>query len=123
MANEQNLIHYTSDQNREEASKNGKKGGKASGEARRQKRTFKELFELLLDLPVKDVQTKDFIESLGIDPELVTNDMAIVISMYQEALKGSTKAFELIRDTKGEKPAEKIEIEEPPKIILERPKK
>ena len=43
MANEQNLIPFTSDQDREEARKNGKKGGKASGEARRKKKTFKNL--------------------------------------------------------------------------------
>lgn len=122
MANAQNLKPLntrTKSEQREVASK----GGKRSGEVRRQKRTFKELFDLLLDLPVKDESTKAFIQSLGIDPEVVNNDMAIVLSMYQEALKGNTKAFELIRDTRGEKPADKLEIEEPPRIILERPKK
>ena len=34
---EDNLIPFTSEQNREESKKNGVKGGKASGEARRRK--------------------------------------------------------------------------------------
>ena len=45
MANEQNLIHFTSNQNREEAKKNGSKGGRKSGEVRRQKKAMKETFK------------------------------------------------------------------------------
>ena len=32
-------------------------------------------------------------------------------------------AFELIRDTRGEKPADKVEVQEAPKITLNRPNK
>ena len=38
MANEQNLIPFTSNQSREEAKKNGAKGGKKSGEVRRKRK-------------------------------------------------------------------------------------
>lgn len=125
MANEQNLTKMGKARGltSEEAQKIGSKGGKASVEARRQRKTFKELFEMLLSLEVSDEQTKAFIKSLGITDENITNDMAITLSMYQEALKGNTKAFELIRDTTGEKPADKLQIEEPPVIKLERPDK
>ncbi len=123
MANEQNLTPFTSDQSREEAVKNGAKGGVASGEARRRKKTLREQMEMLLSLPVKDEATRDFIESLGISPDEVDNALAITLSMYQEALKGNTKAFELIRDTIGEKPTDKLQIEEAPVIKLERPVK
>ena len=41
MANEQNLIPFTSDQSREEAAKNGRKGGLASGAARRERATLR----------------------------------------------------------------------------------
>ena len=56
MANEKNLIphQFTSDQNREEAAKNGRLGGKASGAARRRKRSLKEAADLYLSLPVED---------------------------------------------------------------------
>ena len=121
MPNEQNLIPFTSEQSRDEAKKNGRKGGKASGEARRMKRTLREQLEMLLSLPVKDEATKGFIESLGVDPETIDNATAITLSMYQEALKGNTKAFELIRDTLGEKPSDKLQIEEAPVIQLKRP--
>ena len=120
MANEQNLKPVKS---KSEARERGAKGGKASGVSRRLKRTLKEQMELLLSLPVKDESTKGFIESLGIDPESIDNATAIILSMYQEALKGNTKAFELIRDTIGEKPTDKLAIEEAPQIILKRPEK
>lgn len=122
MANIQNLIP-NSERTPSERRANAKKAGIASGEARRQKKTLKEQMELLLSLPVKDESTKGFIESLGIDPESIDNATAIILSMYQEALKGNTKAFELIRDTIGEKPTDKLAIEEAPQIILKRPEK
>ena len=122
MANEQNLIP-NSERTPEELREITRKGGQKSGEARRMKRTLREQMEMLLSLPVKDESTKGFIESLGIDPESIDNATAITLSMYQEALKGNTKAFELIRDTLGEKPTDKLSIEEAPQIILKRPEK
>lgn len=119
MANEQNLIPQAHKLTLEEQSKAGKK----SGESRRMKRTLREQMEMLLSLPVKDEATKGFIESLGISPEIIDNATAITLSMYQEALKGNTKAYELIRDTLGEKPTDKLAIEEAPQIVLKRPEK
>lgn len=49
MAKEDNLIPFTSEQNREEAKKNGQKGGIASGEARRKKATMLSVLEKVLD--------------------------------------------------------------------------
>ena len=120
MAGKENLVSLadrTTDEQREIA----KKGGKKSGEVRRQKRTLKEQMETLLSLPVKDENTRKFIESLGIDPDTIDNATAITLSIYQEALKGNTKAYELIRDTLGEKPSDKLQIEEAPVIVLKRP--
>jgi hypothetical protein len=34
---------------------------------------------------------------------------AIAVAQYKKALKGDAKAFELIRDTSGQKPIEKVE--------------
>ena len=47
--NEENLKKFTSDQNREEASKNGKKGGVASGIARKRKADIKKVIQGILD--------------------------------------------------------------------------
>ena len=118
--NEQNLKPV---QSKSEARERGSKGGKRSGEVRRQRRSLREQMEMLLSLPVKDDSTKAFIESLGVDPDSIDNATAITLSMYQEALKGNTKAYELIRDTLGEKPTDKLSIEEAPQIVLKRPEK
>ena len=48
-------------------------------------------------------------EELGVNPDEFTNDMAAVIGQYMQAQKGNTSAFLGIRDTKGEKPVDKIE--------------
>lgn len=119
MANEQNLIPQAHKLTVEEASK----GGKASGEARRRERTLRNTLEKLLSLPIQDEATRDFIRALGFNDEELDNKTALNVSMYQEALKGNTKAFELIRDTIGEKPTDRLQIEERPVIRLERPKK
>ncbi len=71
------------------------KGGKASGEARREKKRFKELLEMVLSMQNKDTKN--------------TYDYDITISMVKKAIKGSERAFELIRDTIGEKPIDKTE--------------
>lgn len=118
MPNEENLIPFTSEQSREKAKENGAKGGRASGEAKRRKKSLREQMEMLLSLPVKDPRTKQFIKELGISPKEIDNAMAITLAMYQEALKGNTKAYELIRDTIGEKPVERIQTSEVPVIEL-----
>ena len=91
MANEQNLKPVSS---KKEARERGRKGGLASGEARRKRKTLKE--ELLLMLSDGDIQEK------------------ISIALINEAINGNnagsvTKAFEVIRDTIGERPIDKVQ--------------
>ena len=100
MANEQNLIPFTSDQDREEASKNGKKGGVASGKARREKRAFREILEDLLERQIEDKATG----------EMVTRKEAITTMLIANALKGNINAWREIRDSIGEKPIEEHHI-------------
>ena len=96
MANEQNLIP-NSERTPSELREMARNGGLASGEARRKRKTLKE--ELLLMLSDGDVQQK------------------ISIALINEAINGNnagsvTKAFEGIRDTIGEKPADKVETKQ-----------
>lgn len=58
MANEQNLIPFTSNQSREEAKRNGTKGGKKSGEVRRQRKAMKDTMQMLLNLELPDCKRK-----------------------------------------------------------------
>ncbi len=84
--NESNLIPFN-ELTEEEQRKIASKGGKASVKARRERKTLRE--ELLLLLEKGDTQEK------------------ISLAMIKEALDGNTKAFEVIRDTIGEKPIDK----------------
>ena len=116
MANESNLIPFTSEQSREEAKKNGRKGGIASGEARRKRKAFKEQIDYFLSLPFPDMtdsngnKIKDAFKNFGIEEEEIDNQMAMILSMWKNVIKrGDVSAFTALRDTVGEKPTDKIE--------------
>ena len=98
MANEQNLIPFTSNQSREEAKKNGAKGGKKSGEVRRKRKAMKEQMEMLLSLPFKQSESLNFMKDLGIEEDNLDNQMALIVAMYGKALKGDVQAFNTIRE-------------------------
>ena len=116
MANESNLIPFTSEQSREEAKKNGRKGGIASGEARRKRKAFKEQIDYFLSLPFPDMtdnngnKIKDAFKNFGIEEEEIDNQMAMILSMWKNVIKrGDVSAFTALRDTVGERPSDKIE--------------
>lgn len=90
---EDNLIPFTSEQNREEAKKNGVKGGKASGEARRKKKTMRELAVIVNSLPLSSKNKAQLPD--GIKEDEMTFQMGFIIKVYQKALKGDTKAMKL----------------------------
>lgn len=106
MANEQNLIpneNRTPSERRE----NARKAGVASGIARREKKTLRELAEMIGQTKVSDKAIIEKLESLGLDKENFTHDMAIMMKQYEIAEKDdqkSTSAAQFIRDTKGEAP-------------------
>lgn len=95
MANEQNLRPSEYQLSQEEA----KRGGIASGEARRRKRDIRLALEALLE---KDISDKN--------GNVMTTTEAIALKQIEKALKGDTKAFEVVRDTVGQKPTDKIDI-------------
>ena len=99
MANEQNLRPFTRAQSREAAKRNGSKGGKKTAENKKARKTFREGLLLVLNEKYKD---KD-----GNTSEETTQE-AIIAGIVRRAMNGDAKAFELIRDTIGEKPVEKI---------------
>lgn len=83
MANKQNLTHVLT-------ASEQRKGGKASALARKKRKTLCE--ELLLLLAQGDTQQR------------------LSTALIERALLGDTKAFEVIRDTIGEKPVDKVEV-------------
>ena len=97
MAGKENLRPVSS---KEEARERGRKGGLASGEARRKRKTLKE--ELLLMLAEGETQ------------------QSVTLALIEKAMSGDTKAFEVIRDTIGEKPVDKVMIADvEPSVIAE----
>ena len=84
-----NLIP-TNKRSKDEARKLGKEGGIKSGEVRRMRKTMRE--ELLAMLESGDIQEN------------------LCVALIDRALDGDIKAFQVIRDTIGEKPAEKIDF-------------
>lgn len=110
MANEENLVPFN-EMTEKEQRKIASKGGKASGEARKKRKLIAAQLELLLSLPLKDEKAKTKLEKLGIDTDNIDNQMAMVISMWNKAIKGDVQAFNSIRDTVGEKPKENMNID------------
>ena len=114
MANEQNLKPFTSDQSHEKAVENGRKGGKASGEAKRRKKDMRERLEILLSMPIKNGKGADIdkIKGFGeLKGKNITVEDAVLIAITQKALKGDIQASTFLRDTIGEKPTDKQQIQ------------
>ena len=99
LANTENLVSLA-DRTTEEQRAIASAGGKASGEARRKRKTLKE--ELLLMLSEGETQ------------------QSVTFALIEKAMSGDTKAFEVIRDTIGEKPIDKVMIADvDPSVIAE----
>ena len=97
MAGKENLRPVSS---KKEARERGRKGGLASVESRRKRKTLKE--ELLLMLSEGETQ------------------QSVTLALIEKAMSGDTKAFEVIRDTIGERPIDKVMIADvEPSVIAE----
>lgn len=96
MANTKNLKPQAHKLTVEEASR----GGKKSAKTRAERKTFREGLLLLLNAPVM----KD-----GKPTDKTTQD-AIIAALVKRAAGGDTRAFEMIRDTIGEKPAQDVNV-------------
>ncbi len=103
MPNEQNLVPMDQ-RTKEEARELGREGGRASGIARRRKRSLREAADLYLSLPVADRKSWNKISRGGVDPEDIDNQMAMIIGLTQQAMKGDAKAAKVIVDLIGEAP-------------------
>lgn len=96
----ENLIpisERTSDELREMT----RNGGIKSGEARRAKRDIRKALEALLE--------KDYRDKSG---NVMSGTEAIALKQMEKAMKGDSRAFEIIRDTIGQKPIERVQVTE-----------
>lgn len=98
MANNENLVPFTSNQSREEAVKNGRKGGKRSGEVRRRKANFRKTLNMLLTAEINSDEYGPILEALGVESTL---ESAMLMSMIKAALEGNVKAAYLLLSMQG----------------------
>lgn len=108
MANEQNLKPFnelTENEQREIA----RKGGKASAKARREKADLKKQLQLFLEMEA----TKD---NKG-NP--LTGAELMVRVAVNEMSKGNPRFWELIRDTAGFKPIDKVQVSEIDQSVID----
>lgn len=110
-----NLIPFT-ERTEEEQRRIAVQGGKASGEARRKKKNMKEALQLLLSLDVKSSKVREQLKALGVDEKDMNNEMALMVSMLNKALKGDKGCAEFIRETSGQGVTSRVQIENIPII-------
>ena len=98
--NDKNLIP-NSERSPSEVRENGRKGGIASGKVRRKKRDMREAAKVLLDTEVKNPRLRRKMKDNGLDDDDLTNQMAVLLSMFMSAVNGNVRAAEFLRDTAG----------------------
>lgn len=108
--NPQNLDPVRSN---EEARKRGSAGGKKSGVVRRNKAMLKDCLEILMERKMVDGNGKK-----------ITGAEAQSISLFLAALQEpdtakKARAFEVLRDTAGQKPIDKIMISEVDQNVID----
>lgn len=89
-----------------------KKGKIASDEAKQKNALFRDIIKECMAKPIDEVinseKNKRYKEKYG---ENVAINYGLVKAQIEKGLAGDTRAFESLRDTLGEKPTEKVEIQ------------
>ena len=91
--NPQNLVNFK-DRSPEEMREIAKRANQKSQEAKKRKKMLKELLEVALS---QETETGDYY-------------MDMTKALILKAVEGDTKAYEVIRDTLGQKPKDEVEI-------------
>lgn len=88
-----------------------RKGHEARRENSRRKKEMKEQLEIILGLDVKSKKSKKILDEMGIGKEDSTNQMLMLVALFQKAISGDVAAFKEIRDmiegTQGEEQGNK----------------
>ncbi len=117
-----NLI-TVNERTEEEAKEMSKKGGINSGIARRKKKRLKELCNVILDNKIIEEKAINSLKEKF--PELefedITYGLVLLLKQYEKAKDGDSKAFELLRDTSGQKPVEQaiVAFDENNELIID----
>ena len=91
----------------EQQVKIARQGGIASGESRKRKKLLRECLDELL---AREYTTEG---------KTLTGSEALAVALMKKAMKGDVKAFEVLRDTAGEKQVEKVMIAEVEQSVID----
>ena len=97
-------IRFTKDDER------ARNAGRKSGKVRAERKSLREELLQLLAQKIKDEETG----------EMMTTQASMSMALILQALAGNTKAFEIVRDTIGEKPVDNLNIVSPNYSALEK---
>lgn len=95
----------------EKAREIGAKGGKASVKARRKKKFLKEQLETLMLLNLPENKLKDDMRKLGIEETDLSIQNGMLVALVKQALNGSIRAFQVIRDQLEQNPLKGDNVE------------
>ena len=112
MANEENLIPFTSEQSREEAKKNGRKGGIASGISRRQNADLRKRLREIANMPLNEGEIKDIQTLADAKGANLSIADALVVKLVTMALSGNIKAMNKVTELLGNDPTEAQEAQQ-----------
>ena len=109
MANNENLVPFTSDQSREEAVRNGRKGGIKSGQARRRKAALRDTMNRCLTMQAHVDGLSDVLIADGGES---TYEEIITMAMINQAMLGDVKAYNAIMKVVGQTDKSEADLEE-----------
>lgn len=74
------------------------KGGKKSVKSKKERKFIRENLEMLMLMDVKDDKVKEKLKHFGIPENEMTLQMAMCVSLVQQAVNGNIKSFQVIGD-------------------------
>lgn len=108
VANEKNLVPFTSNQSREEAVRNGRKGGIKSGEARRRKAAMRDTMNRCLTMQAHVDGLSDVLIADGGES---TYEEIITMAIINQAAMGDVKAYNAIMKVVGQTDKSDMDLE------------
>jgi hypothetical protein len=106
--NPQNLVS-NAERTPERVRENASKAGKASGKARRDKKNLRLALEALLEKKTQDPDTG----------QKMTGTELVTLKLYEQAIQGNVKAFEVLRDSVGQMPVQKVMLAEVDQSVID----
>lgn len=111
--NSRNIQNLKPCRTTEEARERGRKGAAVANALRQKRKQLKELAKAILDNGIQDdSQIEKIREQLpDLNKQDVTWGLALLLKQFEKAKDGDPKAFELLRDTSGQKPIDQQQID------------